>query len=82
MAFIACSEQEQVSRCMHLMRVFASVFICIAFGYIGKHVSDTFVLTYLRADAQSTVGESKRVTSWHDTRECDVGCLQYRTFIT
>ena len=40
------------------MLMLASVYICMALGYIEKHVSGTFALTYSRADARSTAGES------------------------
>ena len=55
-----------------------SVYICVAFGYIGKHASGTFVLTYSRADARSTAGESMRAYEY--TCECNVGCLQYCSY--
>ena len=44
------------------MQMLASIYICMmALGYIGKHASGTFALTYLRADAQLTAGESMQL---------------------
>ena len=36
------------------------IYIRMALGYVGKHTSGTFALTYSRANARSTAGESMR----------------------
>ena len=40
------------------MQMLASVYICMVLGYVGKHTSGTFAVTYLKVDAQLTAGES------------------------